>query len=110
MDSNPSGRRPFRDGVLDPGGNLVENINFGNAANGRIEGVKWNDLDSDGVRDANEPGLAGFTIYVDENLDGVMQPTEPRTVSASDDPMTTDVVETGGYSINDLSPGTYRVR
>jgi hypothetical protein len=96
--------------TLDPGGNVVEGIDFGIAADGRIEGIKWNDLDSDGIRDANEPGLAGFTIYVDENQDGVMQPAEPSATSAADDPATTDLVETGRYAINDLAPGSYRVR
>ncbi len=31
-----------------------------------IEGTKWNDLDGDGVRDAGEPGLPGWTIELDD--------------------------------------------
>ena len=37
-----------------------------------IRGMKWNDLDGDGEYEPNdgETGLAGWTIYVDENNDG----------------------------------------
>lgn len=33
-----------------------------------VDGYKWNDLDKDGVRDENEPGIAGWTIYADEAI------------------------------------------
>ena len=53
------------------GGEIVENVNFGNQLNpGEIRGVKWHDLDRDGVRDPAEPTLAGWTIYLDENENG----------------------------------------
>ncbi len=42
-----------------------------------IRGTKWNDLNGNGVRDAGEPGLAGWTIYVDANDDGTLDPGEP---------------------------------
>src|SRR5262249_5715800 len=32
---------------------------------GEISGVKFNDLNGNGVRDAGEPGLAGWTIVLD---------------------------------------------
>lgn len=35
---------------------------------GEISGIKFEDLDGDGIKDAGEPGLAGWTIYLD--LDG----------------------------------------
>ena len=33
----------------------------------KITGVKFNDHDGDGVRDAGDEGLEGFTVYVDQN-------------------------------------------
>ena len=46
----------------------VEQINFGNQP--QIRGTKWHDTDGDGVRDADEPGIAGWTIFLDENDNG----------------------------------------
>jgi subtilisin-like proprotein convertase family protein len=39
-------------------------------APGTIRGQKWNDLDGNGVKDFGEPGLAGWTIFLDENGNG----------------------------------------
>ena len=38
---------------------------------GAIRGTKWNDLNGNGVRDRGEPALAGWTIYLDQNHNGV---------------------------------------
>ncbi|KKL52884.1 hypothetical protein LCGC14_2280990, partial [marine sediment metagenome] len=35
-----------------------------------ISGVKFNDLNGNGARDAGEPGLGGWTIYADDNDNG----------------------------------------
>lgn len=78
-----------------PNGNLALNVDFGHVPSGRIEGFKWNDHDADGVRDPDEPGLAGWTIYVDENNDGQFQANEPSATTRDDDPATPDVDETG---------------
>src|SRR6185503_2193034 len=43
-------------------------IDFGNhRVLGEISGTKWSDLDADGVRDAGEPGIPNWTIYIDRN-------------------------------------------
>ncbi len=57
----------------------------------------------------SERGLAGVTIYLDLNNNGVRDPGEPSTVTATDNPATT-VDETGTYSFSGLSAGTYVVR
>ncbi len=65
-----------------------------------IHGTKWNDLDGDGIRDAGEPGLPGWTIYLDLNGDGTHQPsTEPSQVTDA----------SGDYSFLNLAAGTYVV-
>ncbi|HBE54330.1 MAG TPA: hypothetical protein DDW76_37680, partial [Cyanobacteria bacterium UBA11369] len=53
---------------------VVENKYFGNrnASIGLIKGKKWNDKDEDGVKDIGEPGVDGWTIYIDENNNGVL--------------------------------------
>jgi hypothetical protein len=62
-----------------------------------IQGTKWNDLNGNGVKDAGEPGLAGWTIYIDQNNNGKLDSGEKST--------TTDA--NGNYSFTNLEPGTY---
>lgn len=65
----------------------------------QIHGVKWNDWDNDGVKDPNEPGLANWRIYLDENANGLWDNNEPNDLT---DP-------NGNYSFTNLLAGTYRV-
>jgi len=51
---------------------------------GSISGVKYNDFNRDGLRDPAEPGLPGFTIYIDQNNNGLLDPGELTDVSAED--------------------------
>jgi len=89
-------------------GETVENIDFGNIYSlsklgsrlGKIQGTKWNDLNGDGVRDQNEPGLEGVTIYLDLNENGVLDKDEPTQI--------TDKI--GRYQFTKLVPKTYLVR
>lgn len=69
-------------GAAEFGGN-----DFGNFRPATIEGVKFDDHDVDGVRDADEPGLPGWTI----GLGG-----DHRQTGAD-----------GGYRFGALRPGTY---
>ncbi|MGB3404703.1 MAG: DVUA0089 family protein [Microcoleaceae cyanobacterium] len=66
---------------------------------GSISGTKWNDLDGDGVRDDDEPGLEDWTIYIDDNQNGELDDDEVSTTTDSD----------GSYSFTDLDPATYIV-
>ncbi len=75
-----------------------------------IRGVKWHDLDADGVRDAGEPGMAGVTVYLDLNGNGVLDSgSEPERVTLADDPGTPED-EAGQYEFANLTPGDYQVR
>ncbi|MEX2171743.1 MAG: SdrD B-like domain-containing protein [Pirellulales bacterium] len=103
---------------------VYQNVDFGNqnqpSQPGSIHGTKWNDLDHDGVRDLNEPGLAGVTVYADLNGNGQLDFIdldsgpgllfEPYTVTMADDPSTPNVDETGAYWLDDLDPGSYLIR
>lgn len=63
-------------------------------------GFKWLDVNGDGVRDANEPGLAGVYIFLD--LDGDARPDigEPATITKAD----------GSYTLTPPQAGTYQIR
>jgi LPXTG-site transpeptidase (sortase) family protein len=57
-----------------------------------ISGMKWNDLDKDGVKDSNEPTLSGWTISLTGNAQASI---------------TTD--SNGSYLFSNLLAGTYTV-
>jgi len=63
-------------------------------------GFKWLDLNGDGVRDQNEPGLAGVYIYLDLDLDGRPDIGEPAAITKDD----------GSYTLSPPNPGTFRIR
>jgi hypothetical protein len=82
-------------------GEVATNVNFGNREirPGAINGTKWNDLNQDGQRSADEPGLAGWTIFLDANDDGDLDPGEASTVTNTQ----------GEFSFSGLTPGSHRV-
>lgn len=94
-----------------PGQN-VGAINFGNQSQESItlSGNKWHDINGDGQRTDDEPGLAGVTIYVDLNRNSQLDEGEPSTVTAEDNPDTTDVNELGGYLLDGIKPGNLIIK
>ncbi len=66
---------------------------------GRIEGVKFYDLNRNGTRDENEDGLAGWTIFADLNANGVPDEGEPSDVTN----------DTGNYTLEFVPPGNHRI-
>lgn len=69
---------------------------------GSIHGYKWNDADGDSER-GEEELLAGWTIFIDENENGVLDDGELST-------LTSDATEHfGWYWFNNLPYGTYSV-
>ncbi|HEX8053828.1 MAG TPA: SdrD B-like domain-containing protein, partial [Thermoleophilaceae bacterium] len=69
---------------------------FGNAQSTTVSGTKWADHDRDGVQDSNEPGLSGWTVYVDYDGDDALGALEPSAV--------TDL--NGDYTIARIAPNT----
>ena len=57
-----------------------------------------------------EPGLAGVTVYLDLNNNGILDINEPTQITVSDDPSTPNIDETGQYQFTGLEAGTYIVR
>lgn len=73
---------------------------FGNTPKSKINGCKFEDLNQNGYRDGNEPGIAGVTIAIDVNNNGVLD--APDAITVSD--------QFGNWSFDNLSPGLFRVR
>jgi len=85
-------------------GDTVSNIDFGNqeltnVSSGEIHGSKWNDSNGNGVWDAGELGLEGWTIYLDQNNNGELDNGEQSTITDAN----------GNYSFLNLAPDTYTV-
>ncbi|MGB7329602.1 MAG: SdrD B-like domain-containing protein [Rubripirellula sp.] len=74
----------------------------------RISGVLFEDTNIDGVRDAGETALPGFTVYLDANANGIFDSGETSVVTTADDPQTSDD-ETGRFGFVDLDEGNHRV-
>jgi uncharacterized protein (DUF2141 family) len=81
-------------------GQNVTGVNFGDFRLTSIGGTKFRDTNGNGVRNAGEPGLKGWTIFLDANRNGRLDAGETRT--------TTDA--NGNYTFANLAPGTYSVR
>jgi serine-aspartate repeat-containing protein C/D/E len=97
----------FRQTTPDPGPiNLtssatIGNINFGNVFFvGSISGLKYNDLNANSVRDATDPPLPNWQIYIDLNGNSRLDAGEPNTITNPQ----------GDYTFANVSPGRYVVR
>ncbi len=84
-------------------------LQFGNQPLVRIHGTKWDDLDRDGHRDPDEPGVPNIFIYVDSNNNETYDGSEPLTITMSDDLQTAED-ETGMYWLENVDPGTLVIR
>ncbi|MEN6451761.1 MAG: SdrD B-like domain-containing protein, partial [Thermoguttaceae bacterium] len=82
-------------------GDVATGIDFGVAEvdECRLKGIKFDDLNGNGVRDAGEAGLPGWTIYVDANNNGRFDPGELSTLTGAD----------GSYEFAGLPQGVYTV-
>ena len=65
-----------------------------------VSGVAYNDRDAGGTRDATEPGIAGWQVFLDANDNGLLDAGERSTTTSA----------TGAYSFTGVVLGTYAVR
>jgi hypothetical protein len=97
----------FRTDFVDPGGAITFGTLFSadsishtlatGTRGGGLTGRVFQDLNGDGVG-TSDPGLSGVRVFLDTNNNGVLDPSEPNTVSGAD----------GSYSLT-AAPGTYQV-
>jgi uncharacterized delta-60 repeat protein len=65
-----------------------------------ISGLVWNDVNGNGTKDTGEVGIAGRTLFLDDDNDNVLDAGESTS--------TTDA--NGAYQVGGLFAGTHRVR
>jgi hypothetical protein len=75
------------------------NVSIPTTANS-IEGTVWNDIDRDGIRGAGDPGIPGWTVFLDLNTDRFFEAGEPSAITDGN----------GFYAFQGLAPGRYKVR
>ncbi len=78
---------------------MVANKDFGVFTLGKISGAVYNDTNGNGQKGSGESGLAGRTVFIDADANGVLNAGEPTTVSDA----------AGAYTFTDLVPGSYTV-
>ena len=70
-------------------------------------GLVFSDLNGNGLRDVNEQGRGGVTVYLDSNANGSLDPDEPFASTAFfDNPLTPEIEEVGSYTLTFIPPGT----
>ncbi len=96
--------------TLHPGAS-IDHLDFGNhqvVTTGEIHGVEWHDFNGDGQRDPNEPAIPRWTIFIDDNGDGILNKGGLAGETMADDTGTPDG-ETGMFWFTDLPTEVYRV-
>jgi subtilisin-like proprotein convertase family protein len=83
-------------GSIAGGWSLAITTNGGTAI---IGDTVFNDLNSNGIQDSGEPGVANWVVYLDSNTNGQWDSGEPKTA--------TDI--NGNYAFKNLGAGVYRV-
>jgi len=81
-------------------GDAVTGVDFGNYQQCHVAGWTFHDLDGNGVKDPGEPVLAGCTVYLDTDDDGVLDAGELYCATGAG----------GSYWIGNLAPGTHILR
>ncbi len=95
---------PFAHLVTLAAGEVIEGLDFGNTAiPAELRGVKFEDIDGDGIRDENESPLEGVTIYLDANDNGQLDMGEASTQTNADGEYVF-VVPAGTYTVREIVP------
>ena len=87
--------------VLEKGGS-VNDVNFGNVQLSDIHGYKWSDKNGDGVLNADEYLLSGWTIFIDKNDNELLDDGEISMITSPGE-------HYGWYWFEDLLPGEYKI-
>ena len=79
------------------------------SAPGQVHGVVWIDANRDGVRDSDEPGIPGVTVYADINRNCIHDRMDIAVRTEEDDPGTRED-ESGRYWLESVPPGQVPIR
>lgn len=85
-------------------------VDFGDRPLGSIVGTLFNDINGNGSQGTNEPMLAGSTLYIDLDRNGIRDPGEPRAITSAAGRFTFEGLAAGvSYTIRvDAENGRWR--
>ena len=86
--------------ILDDQRDGVPDLAFGNFVLGSIHGIKYEDVNGNGLQDSGEPPVGGV-IFTLTGTDGKGDPIAPLEMTSDN--------QTGEFWFEDLVPGTYSV-
>ena len=66
-------------------GQFIWGQDFGNTRPGSVSGLVWHDHNANGTRDPGDEGLAGRTVFLDVDTNGIRDVSPPQTYSISPD-------------------------
>ena len=103
--------------TLDYGGEISSNHDFGNYEMGEITGQKYKDLDLNGQHDDGEIYLNGWTIFLDQNDNGLLDDGEYSTITQDNGNYIFPKLLIGNYTVCEViqdnwvqtQPGTHQV-
>ena len=78
---------------------FIDDVEITGLYESEIQGCVWNDQDGDGIRDEGEPGLTDWTVYLDDNNNGQLDPGERFEQTDTN----------GDYAFINMPPGTHTV-
>ncbi len=105
---------PASDGIpvtLASGGSSLNNLfgNFHGILTGTISGLKFNDVNGNGVRDAGEPGMAGIQMNLNDCPSPCGHPPVASTTTGADGSFSfTGIPLAGTYWLNETVPPGFR--
>jgi secreted trypsin-like serine protease len=82
-------------------------VNFVYATNG-ITGTVYNNLNGDGLQGSDEPGLKGWTVYIDKNNNGKLDQNESSTQTNEDGTYAFPNIKAGSYTVRQVLPFGWR--
>lgn len=91
-------------GGLRPGLGQLHEIKFTSATPGAIRGYVVNDVNGNGLWDKGDRRLAGWTVYLDANNNGKLDPGERKTTTDSNGQWWMFNVPAGSYIVRLLAP------
>ena len=78
------------------------------ASTGDIRGRVFNDINEDGVRQGYEALIAGRTVFIDENVNGLLDEGERSTITDAGGNYVFEDLPAGAYSIRQIVPTNWR--
>ncbi len=89
-------------------GSVNVGLDFGNIrADSAISGTKFEDMNGDGMQDPGEPGMAGVTVYIDANNNGLLDSGERSTTTDENGDYVLDALPAGEHVVREIVPDNY---